>query len=152
LIFTTFSYFLILVPAALLFRAAGPSVRPWVLVVSGVAFFVYFSVTEFAGWVGAACVAIFIWEALISRLYSPRSRWCLFGVAASLAILRALYVNDARVDRFSADFIQRVAATPERIPAQVPPGHYFVMGEQRSNQDISEYWGQHSEISLQATR
>ena len=64
----------------------------------------------------------------------------------------ALYVNDARVDQFSADFIQRIVATPERIPAQVPPGHYFVMGEQRNNQDISEYWGQHSEISLQATR
>lgn len=64
----------------------------------------------------------------------------------------ALYVNDVRVDRFSPDFIQRVVAAPDRIPVQVPPGHYFVMGEQRNNQDISEYWGQHSEISLQIAR
>jgi alginate O-acetyltransferase complex protein AlgI len=89
LIFTTFSYFLFLVPAALLFRAAGPAFRPWVLVASGVAFFVYFSVTEFAGWIGAACVLIFVWEALISRLYGPRSRWCLLGVTASVVILGA---------------------------------------------------------------
>jgi hypothetical protein len=61
----------------------------------------------------------------------------------------ALYVNDVRVDQFSSDFIRRVVAAPERIPTQVPSGHYFVMGEQRNNQDISEYWGQHSEISLQ---
>lgn len=64
----------------------------------------------------------------------------------------ALYVNDVSVDQFSPDFIRRVVAAPERIPVQVPPGHYFVMGEQRNNQDISEYWGQHSEISLQVIR
>jgi Signal peptidase, peptidase S26 len=64
----------------------------------------------------------------------------------------ALYVNDVRIDRFSPDFIQRVVAAPERVPAQLPPGHYFVMGEQRNNQDISEYWGQHSETSLQLAR
>jgi alginate O-acetyltransferase complex protein AlgI len=89
LIFTTFSYFLFLLPAAVLFRATRPTVRPWILVVSGVAFFIYFSLAESTGWVGAACVAIFIWEALISRLYAPRSRWCLFGVTASVAILVA---------------------------------------------------------------
>jgi alginate O-acetyltransferase complex protein AlgI len=58
-------------------------------VVSGIVFFVYFSVTELAGWIGAACVAIFLWEALISRFYTRGSRWCLFGVAASMAILAA---------------------------------------------------------------
>jgi hypothetical protein len=31
----------------------------------------------------------------------------------------------------------------------VPAGHCFVMGEQRANQDVSEYWGQHSELSLE---
>jgi alginate O-acetyltransferase complex protein AlgI len=68
LIFTTFSYFLFLVPAAVLFRVSGSSVRAWILTASGIAFFVYFSVTEFAGWIGAACVLIFVWEALVSRL------------------------------------------------------------------------------------
>ena len=78
-------YFLI--PTAVLFRIAGPRVRPWICVASGVTFFVYFSVTELAGWVGAACVLIFVWESLISRLYRPNSVWCLVGVAASLGVL-----------------------------------------------------------------
>jgi hypothetical protein len=61
-----------------------------------------------------------------------------------------LYVNDAPVMRFSSDFLARVVAAPDRIPARMPEGHYFVMGEQRSsNGDISEYWGQHSGTSLQ---
>jgi alginate O-acetyltransferase complex protein AlgI len=88
-IFTTFSYFLFLIPTALLFRAAGPRLRPWTCVVSGIAFFVYFSVTELAGWIGAACVVIFLWEALISRFYARGSRWCGFGAAASVAVLVA---------------------------------------------------------------
>ena len=64
----------------------------------------------------------------------------------------ALYVNDVRVDQFSPEFVQRVVAAPERVPTLVPPGHYFVMGEQRNDRDISEYWGQHSESSLQVAR
>ena len=64
----------------------------------------------------------------------------------------ALYVNDVRVDQFSRDFLRRVIAAPERVPALLPPGHYFVMGEQRINRDISEYWGQHSETSLQGAK
>jgi len=88
-IFTTVPYFLFLIPTAVLFRIAGPRVRPWICVASGVIFFVYFSVTELAGWVGAACVLIFVWESLISRLYRPSSRWCLVGVAASLGVLAA---------------------------------------------------------------
>ena len=59
-----------------------------------------------------------------------------------------LYVNDVEVGQFSADFIRHVVAQPERIPSQVPPGHYFVMGEQRTDRDVSEYWGQHSASSL----
>ena len=89
MIFTTFSYFLFLIPTALLFRLSGRRLRPWICVASGVAFFVYFSVTELAGWIGAACVAIFVWESLISRLYTPGSRWCVFGVIASVSILVA---------------------------------------------------------------
>jgi alginate O-acetyltransferase complex protein AlgI len=86
-IFTTVPYFLFLIPTALLFRIAAPRVRPWICVASGVTFFVYFSVTELAGWVGAACVLIFVWESLISRLYRPNSTWCLVGVAVSLGVL-----------------------------------------------------------------
>lgn len=55
----------------------------------------------------------------------------------------AIYVNDVQVTGFSADFVARVVRAPERAPQVVPDGHYFVMGEKRINQDISEYWGQH---------
>ena len=63
-----------------------------------------------------------------------------------------LYVNDVPVKGFSREFLNRVARTPERAPQTVPAGHCFVMGEQRTNQDISEYWGQHSELSLERAR
>jgi signal peptidase I len=55
----------------------------------------------------------------------------------------AIYINDVQVTQFSPDFVARVVRTPERVPQVVPDGHYFVMGEQRINQNISEYWGQH---------
>ena len=61
-----------------------------------------------------------------------------------------VYVNDVIVGGFSTDFLARVAHSPERTPALVPEGHYFVMGEQRLNQDISEYWGMHPEARLVA--
>ncbi|MBM4195305.1 MAG: hypothetical protein FJ202_13155 [Gemmatimonadetes bacterium] len=63
-----------------------------------------------------------------------------------------VYVNDVPLEQFSRDFLERVAAAPERIPPQVPPGHYFVMGEQRLNNHISEYWGQHAAGSLETAR
>ena len=55
----------------------------------------------------------------------------------------AIYINDVQVTGFSPDFVARVVRTPKRVPETVPVGHYFVMGEQRINQNISEYWGQH---------
>ena len=55
----------------------------------------------------------------------------------------AIYVNDVQVAGFSPDFVARVVRAPQRVPPIVPAGHYFVMGEQRINQNISEYWGQH---------
>jgi signal peptidase I len=64
----------------------------------------------------------------------------------------AVYVNDTPVTGFSQDFIARVAGTPERVPQIVPDGHYFVMGEARINQNISEYWGVHSVTSLESAR
>ena len=64
----------------------------------------------------------------------------------------AIYVNDTAVTGFSEDFVARVARSPERVSHTVPEGHYFVMGEARTNGDISEYWGQHSVTSLESTR
>lgn len=90
MIFNAFAYFILfLIPSSALFRLVGPKVRPWVCVLSGASFFVYFSITVMAGWVGAACLLIFVWESLISRLYKRGSFWCLVGVLASLAILGA---------------------------------------------------------------
>jgi len=63
-----------------------------------------------------------------------------------------VYVNDAAVTGFSPDFLNRVAHSPERVPQTVPQGHYFVMGEQRTARDISEYWGQHSGVRLEPAR
>jgi Signal peptidase, peptidase S26 len=55
----------------------------------------------------------------------------------------AIYINDVQVTGFSPDFVARAAGAPERVPQVVPEGHYFVMGEQRINQNVSEHWGQH---------
>jgi signal peptidase I len=63
-----------------------------------------------------------------------------------------IYVNDVPVSGFSRDFITRVVRAPQRTPEAVPSGHYFVMGEQRNNQDISEYWGIHPEARLERVR
>lgn len=60
-----------------------------------------------------------------------------------------VYVNDLPVSGFSPEFLKRVANSPERTPQVVPAGHCFVMGEQRTSQDVSEYWGQHSDTSLE---
>lgn len=62
-----------------------------------------------------------------------------------------MFVNDAPVTGFSPEFVTRVAQAP-RAPDVVPAGHYYVMGEQRSNEDISEYWGVHAAVSLERTR
>jgi hypothetical protein len=55
----------------------------------------------------------------------------------------AISINDVLVTNFSPDFVARVVRAPDRVPQVIPEGHYFVMGEQRINQNISEYWGQH---------
>jgi hypothetical protein len=45
-----------------------------------------------------------------------------------------VYVNDVAVTGFSREFLTRF----KRSPTIVPNGHYFVLGEQRVNDDISE--------------
>lgn len=88
MIFNTFAYyFAFLIPSAILFRCVSASVRPWVCVLFGVAFFIYFSVTALNGWIAAACVLIFLWEAFLRTFYHPRGRLCLFGVLVSLGVL-----------------------------------------------------------------
>ena len=45
-----------------------------------------------------------------------------------------VYGNDVAVTGFSREFLTRF----KRPPTIVPNGHYFVLGEQRVNDDISE--------------
>lgn len=88
MIFNTLAYFLLfLIPGAILFRILSPQARPWLCATLGAAFFVFFSLTELGGVVGAACLAIFVWEALFSRLYQPGSLLCLLGVVQSILFL-----------------------------------------------------------------
>src|SRR5690349_24208024 len=88
MIFNTFAYFILfLVPAAILFRLVRPSLQPWVCLVFGAAFFVFFSITQMGGVAGACCLAIFVWESLFSRLYKPRSVLCFVGIAQAIIFL-----------------------------------------------------------------
>jgi len=87
LIFNTFSYyFLFLIPAAILFRVVSLQLRPWVIVLFGSLFFVFFAY-GMAGFWGAACLLIFLWESLVSRLYRPASHWCMVGIVQSVVLL-----------------------------------------------------------------
>ena len=88
MIFNTIAYFLLfLMPAAILFRLVRPSLRPWIILTFGAAFFIFFSLTQIGGVVGAACLIVFIWESLFSRLYRPGSWLCLIGIAQALLLL-----------------------------------------------------------------
>jgi alginate O-acetyltransferase complex protein AlgI len=87
MIFNTLTYFFsFLFPAAILFRVVRSSWRPWIIVVAGSAFFLQFSY-EMAGVAGALCLCLFLWEAMISRFYSPGSRWCFIGIVQSVVLL-----------------------------------------------------------------
>lgn len=63
-----------------------------------------------------------------------------------LGIDSRLFINGVEVAGFSPDFIARVSQVQ---PRTMPEGHYYVMGEQRVNEDVSWYWGQHSGTSLE---
>ena len=50
-----------------------------------------------------------------------------------------VYIDDVAVTGFSREFLTR-----NRLGRQyIPMDHYFVMGEERLNQDISEHFGIH---------
>jgi len=88
MIFNTFEYFFwFLIPSAILFRLLPAPYKPGVCVAFGVAFFVYFSWVDLNGIAAAACILIFLWESIFSRLYRPGSRWCLVGVVQAVLIL-----------------------------------------------------------------
>src|SRR5438093_1279533 len=88
MIFNTVVYYLcFLIPAAVLFRLVGPRLQPWICALFGGGFFVYFSMTVLGSRFGAACLLIFVWESLFSRLYKPGSWICFVGVAQALLVL-----------------------------------------------------------------
>lgn len=88
MIFNEASYFLLfLLPSVAAFHLSPQRARPWILAAFGSLFFVYFGYLHFGGGWGALCVLLFYWEILVSRLYRPGSKWCLFGVSQAVALL-----------------------------------------------------------------
>ncbi len=56
-----------------------------------------------------------------------------------------VYANDVPVPGFSKEFLSR-----NKWPRQIVPfGHYFVIGEERDGQDVSEHLGIHPEDTMQ---
>lgn len=90
MIFNDLTYFLLfLAPSVVAFHSVSPRFKAWVLAGFGLGFFVYYSYRHFGGAWGSACVLLFVWEMLLTRLYRPGSRWCLVGIAQALLILIA---------------------------------------------------------------
>jgi alginate O-acetyltransferase complex protein AlgI len=87
LIFTSFFYFSLLVPSSALYRFAPYRLKAYVIASSGFVFFVYFSFYDVGGAPGALCVLLLVWEAIFSRLYAPRSLFCVVGIIQAVAIL-----------------------------------------------------------------
>ncbi len=87
MIFNTFVYYLMfLFPAAVAYRLLNKDLRPWSIVLFGSGFFVYFAY-HMAGLAGALCLALFLWESIISRFYKLDSWWCVLGMVQSVLIL-----------------------------------------------------------------
>src|SRR6266850_1436719 len=90
MIFNTFAYFLLfLVPAAILFRLVRPAAQPWVCLIFGAGFFVFFSLVQIGGVAGACCLLIFVWESIFSRFYRKGSPLCFVGIAQAIIFLIA---------------------------------------------------------------
>lgn len=81
------------------------------------------------------------------KVSEPETRIALVVVAVPKDTVRAenktVLVNGKPVTRFSAEFLTQVASKPEHLPVTVPDGHYFVMGEYRINNSVTQYWGLH---------
>jgi alginate O-acetyltransferase complex protein AlgI len=102
MIFNTFSYFFILLLSALLYRVTSGKNRLWVLIISGVFFFVYYSIVSVGGFLGALCIFILLWEAVFSRLYKEKSVYCLFGVLLAVIILGFFKYSNFFIDSWDA--------------------------------------------------
>jgi alginate O-acetyltransferase complex protein AlgI len=86
--FSSMSYYIIfLLPSAIAYRLTPSCLRAYVIIVSGIVFFIYYSVFDIGGVAGAFCVLIFLWEALFSRLYRRRSVFCALGVMQAIIFL-----------------------------------------------------------------
>jgi len=89
MIFNTIAYYLLfLIPSVVLFRLASQTLKPWVIVLFGVGFFIYFSITAVGGTRGAFCVLMILWQALCC-IYAcrPKSVLCLLVGLQSLVFL-----------------------------------------------------------------
>jgi hypothetical protein len=59
-----------------------------------------------------------------------------------------VYIEDVAVTGYSREFLTR-----NRLPRQyIPIDHYFVMGEERAGQDISEHLGIHPSDSIEPAK
>jgi alginate O-acetyltransferase complex protein AlgI len=87
-IFNTVSYYLLfLLPAAIIFRRVRDDWRPLVCIAAGGGFFLFYSIRQFGGYFGAACLLMFVWEAIFSRLYKKGSIFCWIGVIQAVVFL-----------------------------------------------------------------
>lgn len=88
MIFNTFSYYVFfLLPSAILFRLVKADWRPIVCIIGGSSFFLYYSLTQFGHYFGAACLLMFAWESVFSRLYQKGSIFCWIGVFQAVIFL-----------------------------------------------------------------
>ena len=121
MIFNELSYFVVfLLPCVALFHLLPAAQRAWSLAVFGTAFFAYFGYIHFGGRLGALCVAIFVWELLVSRLYRPGSWWCVFGGVQAVVLLG--------VFKYAQFFAQIYADLTHTAPWVRPAGAVMPLG------------------------
>jgi hypothetical protein len=77
----------------------------------------------------------------------PETRLDLVVVAVPKDTVRAenktILVNGKPVTGFSADFLAAMAISPKDLPVTLPDDHYFVMGERRISNSLTQYRGLH---------